>query len=103
MIKLSLKKSKVDKCPVYKGKNDDYYNFILIPNRDGKDQYGNDGMVVDSVSKEDRDAGKRGEIVGNYQDLDLRAPRQDAAPGQTTAPGNTAPAGRFTPSARPRF
>lgn len=98
MIKLSLKKSKVDQAPIYQGKNDDYYNFILIPNKDGKDQYGNDGMVVVSISKEERLAGKNGEIVGNYQDLDLRAPRQN------TAPSNAAPtAGKFTPSAKPRF
>jgi hypothetical protein len=94
MIKLSLKKSKVDQAPVYKGRNDEYYNLILIPNKNGKDQYGNDGMVVVSISKEERLAGKNGEIVGNYQDLDQRAP----------ATGNTAPpAGKFTPSAKPRF
>jgi hypothetical protein len=97
MIKLSLKKSKVDQSPIYKGKNDDYYNFILIPNKNGKDQYGNDGMVVVSISREERAAGKNGEIVGNYQDLDQRAPRQDSAPG------NTPPTGKFTPSAKPRF
>ena len=51
-------------------------------------------MVVVSISKEERLAGKNGEIVGNYQDLDQRAP----------ATGNTAPpAGKFTPSAKPRF
>jgi hypothetical protein len=98
MIKLSLKKSKVNACAVYQGKNDDYYNFILIPNKEGKDQYGNDGMVVESISKEERLAGKNGQIVGNYQDLDLRAPRQGSAPAQSTPPS-----GKFTPSAKPRF
>jgi len=94
MIKLSLKKSKVDQAPVYKGRNDEYYNLILIPNKNGKDQYGNDGMVVVSISREERLAGKNGEIVGNYQDLDQRAP----APAQSTPP-----TGKFTPSAKPRF
>jgi hypothetical protein len=40
---------------------------VLFENKDGKGQYGDDGFVVQSVSKEAREAGVRGPIVGNWR------------------------------------
>ena len=38
-------------------------------NKDGGDQYGNDGFVSQGVSKEARDKGEKGKIVGNYKKI----------------------------------
>lgn len=64
MIIAKINVAKVDKSKLFEGKNGaKYLDACLIetPN----DQYGNDFMVVQGVSKEERDAGKRGEILGN--------------------------------------
>ena len=64
--------TKIDKTHLFKGKSGTYLDFALIPNKTGRDQYGNDGMVVQSVSKAARQEGKKGPILGNYVDMDQR-------------------------------
>ena len=44
-----------------------YLNLICWPNRDGQDKFGNDGSVKHSLTKEQRDAGIKSEILGNYK------------------------------------
>ena len=46
-----------------------YVNIALIPNREGKDAYGNDGMIIQDVPKEirERDETIKGPILGNYK------------------------------------
>lgn len=61
--------TKLDKAHFFKGAKGIYADLVLIPNRDGTDQYGNDGMVKQGVSKEAREAGQSGPIVGNYKEL----------------------------------
>jgi len=53
----------IDQSRLFSGKKGRYLDIALIdtPN----DKYGNDFMVVQSVSKEDREAGKKGPILGN--------------------------------------
>jgi hypothetical protein len=52
-----------------------YLDVILIPTPDN--QYGNDYMIVQSLSKEDREAGLKGAILGNAKFL---KPKQADAP-----------------------
>jgi len=63
IISVKINVSKIDKLRLYKGKNGTYLDCALIPS--SNDQYGNDFMVVQNVTKEERQAGKRGEIIGN--------------------------------------
>jgi hypothetical protein len=42
-----------------------YMDIVLIPKKDGPDQYGNDFMVVQGTTKEERQAGVKGKILGN--------------------------------------
>ena len=60
--------SKIDKTAIYEGKKGKYIDLIFFDNRDGRDQYGNDGFVKQGISKERRDAGERGPILGNWKD-----------------------------------
>ena len=64
--------TKIDKSFLFKGKSGTYLDVALIPNKSGRDQYGNDGMIVQSVSKQARQEGKKGPILGNYVDMDRR-------------------------------
>ena len=58
--------TKIDKSFLFKGKSGTYLDVALIPNKSGRDQYGNDGMIVQSVSKQARQEGNKGPILCNY-------------------------------------
>jgi len=68
IIGLSINLDKIDKSRIITGKKGKYINLSVIIN-DQKDQYGNDGFVSESVSKEEREAGKKGTILGNCKVL----------------------------------
>jgi hypothetical protein len=67
MISLSIKTEKIEKPHLIEGKNGKILSVVLFENRDGKGQYGDDGYAVQGVSKEAREAGTRGPIVGNWR------------------------------------
>jgi hypothetical protein len=60
---------KIDKAHLYKGQ---YLDLVIWENRDGPGQYGDTHMIVQSVSKEDRQAGKKGAIVGNLRPMESK-------------------------------
>lgn len=66
MIEIKIDVKKIDKSRLYKGKQGTYLTAVLIPTPDGK--YG-DYMVVEGISKEEREAGKKGTILGNGKNL----------------------------------
>ena len=68
MISAKIDVTKIDKAKLFEGKNGAKYLDIVLmesPNN----AYGNDYMVVQSVSKEERLAGKRGAILGNGKNM----------------------------------
>jgi ABC-type sugar transport system ATPase subunit len=54
-----------DKAKLIKGEKGNYLNITAFVNLDEKDQYDNNGMITQSVTKEERDNGTRGVILGN--------------------------------------
>ena len=79
MISLRITRERVAKEHCYQGKNGTYLDMILFENRAGKDQYGNDGFVVQSVSKEARQQGVKGPIIGNWKRVGEDAPQTPKA------------------------
>lgn len=84
MITLSLDVTKIPRDKIIPGKKQrpdgsvgKYVNLVLFANRDGRDQYGNDGAVCLSQSKEEREAKTPKVYLGNYKESDS-APRQSA-------------------------
>jgi hypothetical protein len=75
MIIAKIDVTKLDKTKFHKGQKGIYADLVLIPNKNGVDQYGYDGFVSQGVSKEDRAAGVKGPIVGNYKEI-LTQPKQ---------------------------
>jgi hypothetical protein len=70
MIALTLDLSRINRDRIFVGKTGKkYISFVLV---DGPDQYGNDGRVVASISKEERLAGVKGEIVGSWRHVGTR-------------------------------
>ena len=67
MQRLRIDVTRIDKSALYKGAKGTYLDITLLDNRDGTDQYGNDGMIVQDIGKERREAGEKGAILGNWK------------------------------------
>jgi hypothetical protein len=59
--------SKIDKNRLYKGEKGTYLDLSTFIDLDQKDQYGNNGFISESVSKEEREQGVQGTILGNVK------------------------------------
>ena len=70
MIRAKIDVTKIDKTAIHDGKKGKYIDITLMDNRDGRDQYDNDGFVVQDLGKDRRLAGEKGPILGNWKDLD---------------------------------
>jgi hypothetical protein len=86
IINAKLDVTKILKDILFKGKvkadgsQPIYLDICLLSNRDGKDQYDNDGMVVQSLPRERREAGEKGPILGNFR---ISVPDAPKAPAQS--------------------
>ena len=78
--------TKIDKTRLFKGAKGTYLDFTLMEH-DQPDQYGNDFMIVQSVSKEERQKGVKGAILGNgkYAGGKKTQPTQTASQAGTPA------------------
>jgi len=65
-IAVNLDVKKIDKTKLYVGKKGTYLDAVVFL-KDEEDEYGNHGFIVQSVSKEERDRGVKGEILGNVK------------------------------------
>lgn len=72
MKRITINVTRIDKSALYEGKNGKYLDLTLFENRDGRDQYGNDGFVTQDIGKERRVAGEKGPILGNWKELDRK-------------------------------
>jgi hypothetical protein len=79
MKTIQIQLDKIDKTQIFVGKVHKYLNCTLHDNKDGKDQYGNDGFITQSISKEKREAGERGAIIGNWKEVVSNKPKSEGA------------------------
>lgn len=66
LVSIKIDVTKIDKSRLYKGKKGTYLDAMVILN-EYTDQYGNNGMITQSVSKEERQSGVKGNILGNVK------------------------------------
>lgn len=59
--------TKILKEHLYQGKQGKYLDLAYFSNKDGKDKYENDGFIVQGLSKEARENGEKGPIIGNWR------------------------------------
>ena len=64
LISLNIDVSKIDQRRLYKGKKGQYLSATLFL-KEEVDQYGNNGFIVESITKEEREKGLKGTIIGN--------------------------------------
>jgi 2,3-bisphosphoglycerate-independent phosphoglycerate mutase len=81
MITLKLKTNLIDKARIFRGKKHNYLDLVLIENRNGTDEFGNDGIVKQSVTAQERADGIEMPIIGNWSHVRTKsAPRSESAP-----------------------
>jgi len=84
VIKIDLKKIDQSKC--FRGKNGAVYLDAVVFENDDPDQFGYTQVIYQSVSKEDREAGKKGAIVGNGKIIGERKSRRlEPAPARNAS------------------
>lgn len=64
-IRIKLDVSKIDKQRLFKGEKGTYLDATAFVDLDQPDQYGNSGMITQDVTKQEKDAGQQGAILGN--------------------------------------
>ena len=71
--------AKIDKSKLFKSDKTGaiYLDIVIIETQNN--EYGNSHMVVQSVTKEERESGKRGEILGNIKELSQQESTQKSA------------------------
>jgi hypothetical protein len=85
-IAVNLDVKKIDKTKLYVGKKGTYLDAVVFL-KDEADEYGNHGFIVQSVTKEEREKGVKGEILGNVKILGNSQSQQDKAQPQEAEDG----------------
>ena len=70
---------------IFVGKKGAYLEMTLLENRDGKDQYENDGFCAVDIGKERRESGEKGPIVGNWKHMGTK-PKVNLTPPKKRPP-----------------
>jgi hypothetical protein len=73
ILKGSINLSKIDKAKIISGAKGSYLNVSIMV-KDELDQYGNTGFITQDTTKEEREAGVKGTILGNIKDLPGKSP-----------------------------
>ena len=80
-ISIKLDVTKIDKSRLFKGEKGTYLDLTTFIDTDELDQYGNNGFIAQSVSKEERGDGVKTPILGNakvfFTDGQKAQPAQD--------------------------
>ena len=64
-ISIKIDVTKIDKSRLFKGEKGTYLDLTTMIDLDEVDQYGNNGFIAQSVSKEERQNGVKTPILGN--------------------------------------
>ena len=89
-VSLKINVSQIDKMRLFSGQKGKYLDATVFIDVDQLDQYGNSGMITQDVSKEEKQQGVKGNILGNcklFWTEGGQAPQQQApAQGFQQAP-----------------
>jgi hypothetical protein len=88
-VSFKIDVTKIDKARLYVGKKGTYLDATVFIDLDELDQYGNSGMISQSVSQEERQAGTKGEVLGDSKVFwrdEGQAPQARAPVTSKTAP-----------------
>lgn len=90
LIAIKIDITKIDAERLFKGAKGTYLDAAVFLN-DEEDQFGNHGMVTQSVSKDERLAGVKGAILGNIKVLGDFSDNKSAPSSNAPAPMDDIP------------
>ncbi len=64
-VSLKIDVTKIDRARLFQGQKGTYLDATVFIDVDQLDQYGNSGMITQDVSKEEKQHGVKGNILGN--------------------------------------
>lgn len=64
-VSLKINVSQIDKMRLFKGQKGQYLDCTVFIDLAELDQYGNSGMITQDVSKDEKQQGVKGNILGN--------------------------------------
>lgn len=64
-VTLKIDVTKIDKSKLFHGQKGTYLDAQVFIDIDQLDQYGSSGMITQAVSKDERESGQQGAILGN--------------------------------------
>jgi hypothetical protein len=64
-VSLKIDVTRIEKARLFKGAKGTYLDATVFIDPDNQDQYGHNGMITQDVTKEEREAGTKGPILGN--------------------------------------
>ena len=68
---------------IFIGEKGLYCEISLLENRDGTDQYGQDGFATLDLGKQRREAGEKGAVLGNWKHIGQPQARAATPPSRT--------------------
>jgi len=66
-LSVKLDVTKINKDRLFKGEKGTYLDLTTFIDLENPSQYGDHGFITQSVSKEEREAGTKGDILGNVK------------------------------------
>jgi hypothetical protein len=88
-VSFKIDVTKIEKARLFVGQKGKYLDATVFIDLDELDQYGNSGMITQDVSKEERQAGTKGAILGDSKVFwrdEGQAPQARAPVTSKTAP-----------------
>ena len=86
-VSLKIDVTKINKDRLFQGAKGTYLDATVFINLSEKSEYGDNGVIAESVSKEERDSGIKGPILGNASifwdsNAEQQPPQQQQQPQQ---------------------
>jgi len=91
-VSLKIDVTKIDKARLFEGKKGKYLDATVFIDLAFADEYGNNGMITQDVSKQEKESGERGAILGNAKVFWQGEGKQQQRP---VAPSVSGPASGF--------
>ena len=98
LIAIKIDVTKIDKKRLFQGAKGQYLDAVVFVS-DEEGQYGDNGMITQSVSKDEREAGVKGNILGNVKILGTFDDKPQAQANNHQQAGHPMPQGAATAAA----
>jgi len=90
IVRLKIDVTKIEKARLFQGAKALYLDATVFLD-DDTGRYGDNGMITQDVSKEDRENGIKGAILGNATIFKILGDERERLPAKTAAPASNAP------------